>query len=104
MNTLISVSIYPMGVEGSLSPYVAEVVKVIEASGLPSRTTAMATEIEGDWDEVMKVVKEATFVLANKGLRTGVNFRADIRPGRTNTINTKVEKIKSLLNPASAGQ
>jgi len=97
MNTLISVSIYPMGAGENLSAYVAEVIKVIEASGLPNRTTAMATEIEGEWDDVMQVVKDATFVLANKGFRTGVTFRADIRPGRTNTINTKLEKIDSIL-------
>ena len=97
MNTLISVSIYPMGTGENLSAHVAEVIKVIEASGLPNRTTAMATEIEGEWDEVMKVVKDATFVLAEKGFRTGVTFRADIRPGRTNTINTKLQKIDSIL-------
>ena len=98
MNTLISVSIYPMnaGSEG-LSAHVAEVVKIIEASGLPHRTTSMSTEIEGDWDEVMKAVKEAAFVLAEKGFRTSVNLRADIRPGRTNTINSKVEKLNSIL-------
>ena len=97
MNTLISLSIYPMGAGENLSAYVAEVVRVIEASGLPHRTTAMSTEIEGDWDEVMRVVKDATFVLAEKGLRTGVNFRADIRPGRTNTMTSKVEKLDSIL-------
>jgi len=98
MNTLIAVAIYPMdaGKEG-LSSYVSEVIKVIEDSGLPHRTTAMHTEIEGEWDDVMKVVKEATFVLANKGFRTGVSFRADIRPGHTNTIKTKVEKLDSIL-------
>jgi len=98
MNTLVSVSIYPMNTKGEgLSAYVAEVIKVIEASGLQSRTTAMSTEIEGDWDDVMRVIKDATFVLAEKGFRTSVNFRADIRPGRTNTITSKVEKLDSIL-------
>ena len=99
MNTLISVSIYPINAGGEgLSVHVAEVVKIIKASGLPHRTTAMSTEIEGDWDEVMKVVKDATFVLAEKGFRTSVNLRADIRLGRTNTIKTKVEKLDSILS------
>ena len=97
MNTLVSVAIVPLGTGDSLSTQVAQVVKVIEKSGLPNRSTAMSTEIEGEWDDVMAVVKEATFVLANKGLRTGVAFRADIRPGYTNTINSKVEKIDSIL-------
>ena len=97
MNTLVSVAIMPLGAGDSLSSQVAEVVKVIEASGLPNRTTSMSTEIEGDWDDVMRVVKDATFVLANKGIRTSVILRADIRPGRTNTIISKVEKLESIL-------
>ena len=97
MNTLISVSIYPLGAGEELSSYVAEVIQVIEASGLPSRTTSMATEIEGEWDEVMQVVKDATFVLAEKGIRTNVVLKADIRPGYTNRLTGKVEKLDSIL-------
>jgi len=100
VNTLVSVAIVPLGVGDSLSAHVAEIVKVIETSGLPNRTTAMSTEIEGEWDDVMKVVKDATFVLANKGIRTSVILRADIRPGRTNTINSKIEKLNSILGAA----
>ena len=98
MNTLVALAIYPLdaGKEG-LSAYVSEVVKVIEVSGLSHRTTSMHTEIEGEWDDVMKVVKEATFVLANKGYRTGISLRADIRPGRTNTMQSKIEKLDSIL-------
>jgi uncharacterized protein (TIGR00106 family) len=97
MNTLVAVSIYPMGVGDNLSEYVAEVVKVINTSGLPSRTTSMFTEIEGEWDDVMKVIKDATFVLAEKGYRTGVTFKADIRPGYTNTIESKIERLNKRL-------
>ena len=57
----------------------------------------MSTEIEGDWDDVMKVLKEATYILANKGIRTSVILRADIRPGHTNTINSKIEKLNTIL-------
>lgn len=97
MNTLVAVAIAPFGVGDELSLEIAEVVKVIRDSGLPNRTTAMFTEIEGEWDEVMKVVKEATFILAEKGIRTEVVLKADIRPGYTNTINTKVNKVNDIL-------
>ena len=97
MNTLIALSIAPFGVGEELSKEVAEVIRIIEASGLPSRTTSMYTEIEGEWDAVMKVVKDATFVLAEKGYRTSVTLKADIRPGFTNTMNTKIEKIDNIL-------
>lgn len=97
MNTLIAVAIAPCGVGDELAPEVAEVVKVIRSSGLANRTTSMFTEIEGEWDEVMKVVKDATFVLANKGIRTEVVLKADIRPGFTNMLNTKVDKVNGIL-------
>lgn len=97
MNTLVAVAIAPFGVGDELAEEVAEVVKVIRESGLPNRTTSMFTEIEGEWDEVMKVVKEATFVLAEKGIRTEVVLKADIRPGYTNTINAKVDKVNDIL-------
>ena len=97
MNTLVAVAIAPLGVGDELASEVAEVVKVIRSSGLPNRTTSMFTEIEGEWDEVMKVVKDATFVLANKGIRTEVILKADIRPGFTNMIQAKVDKVNIIL-------
>lgn len=97
MNTLVAVAIAPFGVGEELSAEVAEVVKVIRESGLPNKTYSMFTEIEGEWDEVMKVVKEATYVLAEKGIRTEVILKADIRPGFTNTMETKVEKVNTIL-------
>ena len=83
MNTLVAVAIAPFGVGDELSKEVAEVVKVIRDSGLPNKTYSMFTEIEGEWDEVMKVVKNATFVLAEKGIRTEVIMKMDIRQAIT---------------------
>ena len=61
----------------------------------------MSTEIEGDWDEVMDVVKRATFVLAEKGIRTELVLKADIRPGFTDTMHAKVDKVESILEGRS---
>lgn len=97
MNTLIAVAIAPFGVGNELAQEVAEVVKIIRESGLPNRTTAMFTEIEGEWDEVMVVVKQATFVLAEKGIRTEVVLKADIRLYHVNTINSKIDKVNDIL-------
>lgn len=97
MNTLFAVAIAPFGVGDELAQEVAEVVKVIRESGLTNRTNAMFTEIEGEWDEVIRVVKDATFVLANKGIRTEVILKADIRPGYTNMMQTKVQKVEEFL-------
>ena len=97
MNTLVAVAIAPFGVGDELAPYVAETIRVIRDSGLPYRTTSMFTEIEGDWDEVMAVVRNATMVLAEQGIRTEIILKADIRPGHTDTLHSKVEKVEALL-------
>ena len=94
MNTLVAVAIAPCGTGDELS---AEVARVIRESGLPNRTTSMFTEIEGDWDEVMQVVRAATFVLASKGIRTEVVLKADIRPGFTDTMTGKLERMEAQI-------
>lgn len=104
MNTLIAVAIAPCGTGDELAPEVSEVVKVIRASGLPNRTTSMFTELEGEWDEVMQVVRDASFVLAGKGIRTEVVLKADIRPGYRNMMETKVEKVDRILGGSNDSQ
>ena len=101
MNTLVAVAIAPFGVGDELAPYVAEALRVIRASGLPNRTTSMFTEIEGPWDEVMAVVRDATFALAERGIRTEVILKADVRPGHTDTLTCKVETVEALLQEPS---
>ena len=98
MNTLVAVAIAPVGVGDELSAHVAEVVKVIRESGLPNKTSSMFTEIEGDWDSVMDVVKRATFVLAEKGIRTEVVLKADIRPGFSEMMDGKIDRLNEALN------
>lgn len=97
MNTLVAVAIAPFGVGDELSKKVAEVVKVIRDSGLPNKTYSMFTEIEGEWDEVMKVVKNATFVLAEKGIRTEVIMKMDIRPGYNNMMTEKIDRMENQM-------
>lgn len=104
LNTLVAVAIAPCGVGDELAPQVAEVLKVIRKSGLPNKTYSMFTEIEGEWDQVMAVVKEATFVLAEQGIRTEVVLKADIRPGYTNTMTEKLTRVGKYLEPGDTNE
>jgi len=97
MNTLIALAISPVGTGDELSAEVAEVVKVIRESGLPNKTSSMFTEIEGEYDQVMEVVKKATFVLAEKGIRTEVVLKMDIRPGYKDTMSGKLDRLEKHL-------
>jgi uncharacterized protein (TIGR00106 family) len=96
---LVAFSITPLGTGDSVGGAVAEAVRVVRASGLPNRTDAMFTTIEGDWDEVMSVVKQAVDAVAALAPRVSVSLKADIRPGVDNALTAKVARIDQLLAP-----
>jgi uncharacterized protein (TIGR00106 family) len=87
----------PSGGAASVGDAVAEAVRVVRESGLPHETTAMFTTIEGEWDEVMDVVKRATEAVAATAPRTSLVLKADIRPGHTDMLHTKVRRIDDAL-------
>jgi uncharacterized protein (TIGR00106 family) len=96
---IVAFSISPSTTDesGSVSETVAEVVKVVRESGLPNETNAMFTNIEGEWDEVMAVVKRAVDVALARSPRVGLVLKADIRPGHTGELTGKVERVERLL-------
>lgn len=83
--------------EGSVARAVAEAVRVVRNSGLPHEVGSMFTTVEGEWDEVFGVIKEATDAVVAVSPRVSLSVKADIRPGHTNQINEKVERIQSHL-------
>ena len=80
-----------------MSAAVAEAVRVVRESGLPHETNAMFTNVEGEWDEVMAVVKRAVDVVAAVSPRVGLVLKADIRPGYDGQLTAKVERIEQAL-------
>ena len=90
-------SITPVGAGDSVSAPVADAVRIVRDSGLPNETNAMFTNIEGEWDEVMAVVKQAVDVVAAVSPRVSLVLKADIRPGYTGQLTAKVERIEQAL-------
>src|SRR5580692_12036492 len=99
---LVAFSITPLGVGDAVGEYVADAVRVVRDSGLPNHTDAMFTTIEGDWDEVMAVVKQAVDAVAARAPRVSVTLKADIRPGVTGALTAKVEAVEELLDSGPA--
>jgi uncharacterized protein (TIGR00106 family) len=94
---LVAFSVTPLGVGDAVGEYVADAVRVVRDSGLPNHTDAMFTTVEGDWDEVMAVVKRAVDAVAAKAPRVSVVLKADIRPGATGALTAKVESLERHL-------
>jgi uncharacterized protein YqgV (UPF0045/DUF77 family) len=98
---LIAFSVAPSGAgnaDGSVHDAVAAAVKVVRESGLPHRTTSMFTELEGEWDDVMGVVKRATEAVMPFGSRVSLVLKADIRPGYTGELDGKVERLERAID------
>ena len=94
---LVAFSVTPLGVGEGVAEYVADAVRVVRDSGLPNRTDAMFTTVEGDWDEVMAVVKQAVDAVAANAPRVSVVLKADIRPGATGALTAKMETLERHL-------
>lgn len=85
------------GPDGSVSAAVADAIRVVRDSGLPYETTSMFTTIEGEWDEVMPVIKAACDAVAEHGPRVSLVLKADLRPGHTGQLRAKVDRVEEHL-------
>jgi uncharacterized protein YqgV (UPF0045/DUF77 family) len=96
---IVAFSVSPAGGDetGGVGEAVAEAIRVVRASGLPNETNAMFTNIEGEWNEVMAVVKQAVDVVTAVSPRVSLVLKADIRPGYTGQLTAKVERIEREL-------
>jgi uncharacterized protein (TIGR00106 family) len=95
---LVAFSVTPLGVGEDVAEYVADAVRVVRESGLPNRTDAMFTTVEGDWDEVMDVVRRAVDAVAARAPRVSLSLKADVRPGVTGALDAKVEAVERYLS------
>jgi uncharacterized protein (TIGR00106 family) len=95
---IVAFSITPLGVGEGVAEPVARAVKVVRDSGLPNRTDAMFTTIEGEWDEVMDVVKRAVDAVAEVAPRVSLVLKADLREGVTDGMTAKIESLERHLS------
>jgi uncharacterized protein (TIGR00106 family) len=94
---LVAFSVSPVGAGETVGAAVADAIRVVRESGLPNRTDAMFTTLEGEWDEVMAVVKAATEAVAAHSGRVSLVLKADIRPGFTDMMTAKIASVERHL-------
>lgn len=94
---LIEFSIIPIGVGSSIGGQLAEVLKIVDASGLPYKINPMGTVIEGEWDAVMKLIKKCHRTVMKTGERALTTISIDDRKGKPNRIDEKVKSIEKRI-------
>lgn len=86
-----------VGTDGSVGRAVAEVVRIVRESGLPNETNAMFTNVEGELDDVMALLKRCVEHAAGAAPRVSVVIKLDVRPDRTDALHGKVATVERLL-------
>ena len=100
---LVAFSITPIGAGESVSEQVADVVRLVRESGLPNETNSMFTNVEGEWDEVMALLKRCTERVAESAGRVSLVIKVDYRPGVNDALTSKVRAVEARLGGAGEG-
>ncbi|MCX8034522.1 MAG: MTH1187 family thiamine-binding protein [Thermodesulfovibrio sp.] len=94
---IVQFSIVPLGVGVSVSEYVAKAVKIVDESGLPYKLHAMGTIVEGDWDEVISLIKKCRDIIIEETERLLIDIKIDDRKGAIERIEGKVLSVEKRL-------
>ena len=94
---VVNFSIVPIGNESSLSTKVAEILKIVSESGINYKLHAMGTILEGDWDEIMRLIKKCHKRMIKDSDRVLTTITIDDRKGRTGRISGKVKSVERKL-------
>ena len=94
---LLDFAIYPLDKGESVSAYVARALDIVDRSGLPYRCHAMGTTIEGDYPQVMEIVRQCFEALAVDSSRIECSIRIDYRKGSEPRLEGKISSIEAKL-------
>lgn len=97
---ILEFSVVPVGGGEELAVPVAKVLDVIDRSGLPYQLTAMGTLVEGDWDEVLGLVRRCHEAMRGETGRVLTHIAIDDRTGASGRIAGKVRDVEKALGRA----
>jgi uncharacterized protein (TIGR00106 family) len=97
MSMLVEFSIVPLGKGASISPMVARVLRIVAASGISYKANPMGTVLEGEWDQVMKIIKECHQEVMKDADRAVTSIKIDDRKGEGERIEKKLESVEKKL-------
>lgn len=97
MSVLLEFSMTPLDKGESVSTYVARSLDVIDKSGLPYKLGPMGTTIEGEWDDVMAVVKQCYERMHSDCNRISLTLKADIRKHAQDRLTGKIASVEEKL-------
>lgn len=102
---VVEVSVVPVGTgTASVSSYVAHCQRVLSDSGLAFALNPMGTVIEGDLEEILRVVKRMHDETFGQGVtRVLTSIKIDERRDKALTMAGKLEAVRARLASEAEG-
>jgi uncharacterized protein (TIGR00106 family) len=94
---LVEFSILPVGSGSSLSKRLSEILEIVDSSGLPYKVNPMGTVVEGEWDDLFRLIRKCHKKALKKEQRVVTRIVVDDRKGKTDRLEEKVKSIEKKL-------
>lgn len=94
---LAEFSVVPLGKGESVSQYVAECIRIVESSGIEYRINPMGTVLEGEYDQVMPIIRACHMRVMELSDRVITSIKIDDRKGRKDMLDRKVRSVEKRL-------
>ncbi len=91
---IVNFSIVPIGKGNSLSTQVADVLKIVDESGINYKLHSMGTILEGDWDKILRLIRKCHKRMMENSDRVLTTITIDDRKGKSNRIVGKVQSVE----------
>jgi uncharacterized protein (TIGR00106 family) len=95
--TIAEFSITPIGKGSSVGTYVARCLDIVDRSGVPYRLNAMGTVVEGEFDDILKLIARCHKAVAEDCERVSTIVKIDDRKGASGQLDAKVKDVERRL-------
>jgi uncharacterized protein (TIGR00106 family) len=96
--TVAEFSVTPIGKGVSVGTYVARCLEIVDRSGMPYQLNAMGTVVEGDFDDILKLIAQCHKAVAEDCDRVSTILKVDDRKGASSQLEGKVKSVERLLS------
>ncbi len=95
--TLMEFSMIPLDKGDSFSEYVARILTLVDQSGLEYRLNPMGTVVEGEWDDLLKLLTRCFHTLEQDSNRISLQVKFDYRKGPSPRIESKIRSVQARV-------
>ena len=95
---LVEFTVVPLGAGESLAEPVAEALKIVNDSGVSYQLTPAGTCLEGDWDEVMTVIRQCHTRMLGRSVHVITTIRIEDEMGAKNKLRSNISSVEKELD------